>query len=283
METDSIPPNPFQMWEDSLTQLSKTFITDKSLEKRENAINQFMPVLSEALNIKESFSYPFDSVQYISIQYPEDRSFRILTWQLYVNENRYQYYGLIQMADGQVFPLNDYSDEIEDVEYEVVPADEWYGVVYYNIKEFKPKSGDRQYLLFGFDGYQFFDKRKVVDVLSFRNGKPYFGGPVFAKIEEGRSPITKNRLLMEYSAESSTTLNYNAIQKQIICDHLQSVPSPYTGKLTNIPDGTYVGYEFHRKKGLWVFVEKLYHEVMDEAPRPSPVLGGENKKDLFGN
>lgn len=55
----------------------------------------------------------------------------------------------------------------------------WYGVLYYNMKEFKGLDGSFYYLVFGYDGYEFFNKWKVLDVLYFKNGKFVFGVLVF--------------------------------------------------------------------------------------------------------
>ncbi len=265
-----------------LSQLGTTFLTDTSEAKRVAAAEAVLPQLQSALASPNSFAYPFDSLQQLSIQYPIDSSFRIFSWQLYVNPNEYRYFGVIQMnqEELQLFPLQDGSTQVEDPEFEILDAETWYGSVYYNIKAFESPEGT-QYLLFGYDGYQFFDKRKVVDVLRFREGQPVFGGPVFAKVEEGRSPITQNRLVREYSAASAIRCNYDEDLAIIIVDHMAPIRRPDGQGMSMIPDGTYEGYRY-REDGLWVYEEKLFHEMLDDAPIPKPILN-ENKKDLFGN
>lgn len=267
--------------EDSLNNLAKTIMMDSIQENRVLASQKFAPLLEEALQQPYGFDYPFDSLRTISIQYPPDSSFRIFTWQLYVDVEEYQYFGMIQMnkEQPQIFPLQDASETMDDPEYEVVDATEWYGSVYYNLKAFDTPEGT-QYLLFGFDGYRFFDKRKVVDVLRFRDGTPVFGAPVFAKVEEGRSPITQNRLVREYSAAASIRCNFDPEHDVILLDHMALVRRVDGNGMSLIPDGTYEGYRY--QDGLWVYEEKLFHVILDTPPRPKPILDT-NKKDLFGN
>ncbi len=274
-------PSPMSSLEDSLQALSEIFMTDALLENRTAACETFIPTLVKALEEKNSFTIPFDSLTRISIQYPPDSSFRIFTWQLYVDTDDYRYFGAIQMntEDLQLIPLKDQSANVEDPEFEILDPDNWYGAVYYNLKAFDTPDGT-QYLLFGFDGYQFFDKRKIVDVLRFRDGSPVFGAPVFATLEEGRGPITQNRLVREYSSTSTIRCNFDTEHNVILLDHMATVQRVDGNGLSLIPDGTYEGYRY--KDGLWVYEEKLFHVILEEAPRPKPILN-QNKKDLFGN
>ena len=267
--------------EKALKEKSMAIMTDTVQENRVQAAKDFIPQLVEALQTENSFQYPFDSLQTISIQYPTDSSFRVFTWQLYVDIEDYRYFGAIQMNEPQLklYPLTDGSEDVMDPEYDILDTESWYGAVYYNLVDFQTPEGT-QYLLFGFDGYRFFDKRKIVDVLRFREGKPVFGSPVFATIEEGHNPITQNRLVREYFAGSSIKCNFDPELNLIITDHMSTMKRPDGKGLSLIPDGTYEGYVY--KEGLWVYEEKLFHEMLDEAPRPKPVLDGRSK-DLFGN
>ena len=52
-------------------------------------------------------------------------------------------------------------------------------------------------------GFSFFNKRKVVDVLSFKEGKPIFGAPVFVQEDSLGNQTVRNRLVKEFSAEAS--------------------------------------------------------------------------------
>ncbi len=265
----------FEMVEDSLSGLAKTLLQDSITEHRLKADTAIRSLLQEALSADNAFRYTFPGLQGISIQYPQDSTFRIFTWQLYVSENDYRYGGFLQQSSGGVYPLEDHSAEVRMPEYEVMSTDYWYGAVYYNIKQ-AGKKRDRHYLLFGYDGYELFRKRKLIDVLLFKDGEPIFGAPVF---QHGPGKV-KHRVVREYSAEVSTRLNYDDVLEMIMFDHLIGQNGPHGEGLTYYPDGSYEAYKFG-KDGKWLHVEKVFDQVSEEAPRPSPILDN-RKKDIFG-
>ncbi|MCB0640113.1 MAG: hypothetical protein KDC44_00675 [Phaeodactylibacter sp.] len=269
-------------YEDTIALLSFAVINDSLPEHRFGATKKLIPTLVKALKCKNSFHYPFKRVQSISIQYPADSTFRIFTWQLYVDENESRYYGAIQMnsEDLQLFPLYDRSAEVQQPEFEILDNEHWYGALYYNLIPFDSYQG-RKYLLFGYDRYSFFQKRKIVDVLSFPNGKPVFGAGVFVESDPEKGQLIRNRLVLEYYAEASIKLNYDQFLNLIVFDHLITIGGVADQGPTKVPDGSYSAYE--QREGIWVYVPKVFHEVLDEAPRPEPVLDDKKKIDLFGN
>lgn len=270
-----------QQMEDTLALLAYAVINDSLPEHRFGACRQLIPTLVKTLKTKHSFDYPFERLRSVSIQYPADSSFRIFTWQLYVDVNEYRYYGAIQMntPELKLFPLVDRSFEVEQPEQARLTPEQWYGVVYYNLRQVDGPQGP-YYLLFGFDGYQLFHKRKVIDVLTFQDGQPIFGAPVFFHpAGEQTAAHTKSRVLREYSAEVSTRLNYDELLEIIIFDHLLEAKGRYGEGLTFYPDGSYEGYEL--RDGRWLHIDKVFHQTQEEAPRPSPILDGRTK-DLFG-
>lgn len=266
--------------EDSIAQLAITVIKDTVAANRITASEAILPLLIEALRVPNSFQYKFDKAEAISIQYPQDSSFRIFTWQLYVSEEEYRHFGAIQLNEEplKLFPLNDQSATLQRIEYKELAPQQWYGSVYYNIHSVKHK-GERYYMLFGFDGHSFFRKRKVVEVLRFReDGQPVFGAPVF--VNNPRHRVAPYRLIREYSAEVSTRCNYDETLEMIIFDHLIAAKGPHGEGLVYYPDGSYEGYRY--KKGVWEYEEKVFNQVSEEAPRPAPILD-KRPKDLFGN
>lgn len=267
-------------WEDTLAVLSYAVINDSLPEFRFAACRNMITTLVKALKLENSFQYPFERLKTVSIQYPRDSSFRIFTWQLYVDKDEYHYYGAIQMNSEklQLFPLIDRSGTVANVEQEELTPEKWYGSVYYNLRECDSPSG-KYYLLFGFDGYEFFHKRKIVDVLYFRDGKPVFGAPVFIAQESGKPVQEKKRLLIEYSAAASVRVNYDEALELLIFDHLIPTKGQYGEGMTMVPDGSYEAFEF--KKGLWYYKTKVFDQISDEAPRPYPVLET-REKDIFG-
>ena len=129
--------------------------------------------------------------------------------------------------------------------------------------------------MFGFDGFSFFEKRKVLDVLTFReNGDPLFGASVFNR------PTPEKRLILQYSAEAPIRLNWDEQYQMILYDHLIPIPSPFGRGLTMVPDGSYEGFKI--EKGKLVYVEKVFNDINLEVPEPEPVLEGRSNRDILG-
>ncbi len=283
-QTDKISEEDFpvmQQLEDTLGLLGYLIIKDSLPENRFAATKKMIPTLVKALKIKNSFSYPFEQLRTVSIQYPADSTFRIFTWQLYVDVNDYRYYGAIQMntTELKLFPLIDRARLVESEEYDILSPEQWFGALYYNIKQFDTSNG-KNYLLFGFNGHSLFNKKKLIEVLQFEDGKVKFGAPAFVQEDSSTGSRTvRNRIVKEYSAESSFRMNYDETFEKIIFDHLIVMAGSYNQGPTYVPDGTYEGYFL--KDGAWHWEQKVFHEVLDEAPRPEPVLGGK-KVDIFG-
>jgi len=255
--------------ERELAALSFRIVNDSAQESRADACFKFIPRLVEALKVKGSFDYPFDSLETISIIKPPDNSFRIFTWQLRWGNGLFRHFGAIQMnTPGKLLlhPLFDYSDSLDNPVNHVLDADRWYGALYYNIYPFKVK-GKTYYILFGFDQNDLWSNKKLLDVLHFENGKPVFGAPVFEfKDSTGRKTVL-SRFIIEFKKDASTTLNYSDSDKMIVYDHLMPPEARLSDlKFTFIPDGTYEG--FRLKKGKWQHVEKIKTMNINEFDKP---------------
>jgi len=151
-----------QTLEDTLSVLSYMMVHDSIPEHRFAACKKFIPKLVDILKNKNSFNYKFEKLKTVSILSPPDNSFRIFTWQIYVDKDTYHQYGAIQMNSSELklIRLLDrpmYHPNISRIQ---LKADEWIGAVYYNIHQFDTPKG-RKYLLFGFDGHSFFSKQKI--------------------------------------------------------------------------------------------------------------------------
>ena len=268
--------------EDTLMVLGYAIVNDSTPVNRFASCQKFIKTLVQALKYENSFDYPFERLKQISIQYAPDSTFRVFSWQLYVDIDDYRYFGTIQMNEPtlKMFPVIDRSAQIEDPYMDVTDADNWYGSLIYNIRSFDTDSG-RKYLLWGFDGYRFFTRRKLIDVLSFEDGKPKFGAPVF----EMEDSTIVNRFVLEYSAEARVKLNWNEDLGLIVFDHLVLTGSPYKGqKSMYIPDGDMDALKL--EKGVWRHQRRIFNQTLDKAPRPEPVFNTNKRSekiDLFGN
>lgn len=268
-----------QAIEDTLGVLGYAIVNDSIEAERFAACRVFITTLVRALKIENSFKYPFERLRSISILTPPDSTFRIFTWQLYVNDSTYRYYGAIQMNEPQLklFPLIDRSFEMPVFpSNETLTHDRWYGALYYNLRQFDTKQG-RKYLLVGFDAFEFFEKRKLLDVLSFdKAGTPVFGAPVF----ENPNETAKYRDYLQYSADAKVRMNWDEQYKMIIMDHLIPLDSPFGRGVTNVPDGSYNAYKL--EKGVWKYINKVFDDKQDDVPFPDPILDSRKGKDILG-
>lgn len=268
--------------EDSLKQLGSKFTTDTVLDNRRKACFDFIPKFVSALKTDNSFYYPFDSLETVSKIYSPDSSFRIFTWQLVLPQGHFRYYGVIQMRSTKlkIFPLFDHSDTMTYHSQKVLPADNWYGALYYNIIQNKSDKVT-YYTLFGFEAADIVTRRKVVDVLTFdESGKPQFGAPIFYfKMEEDTFRYKKfdtlTRFFIEYNYKAPTVLNYDVQLEMIVFDHVTPPVDKARGAtFTYVPDGTYEGFKWGN--GHWNWVEKVFTFAINEdnnPPVPVPLFG----------
>ena len=262
-----------QQYERQLSELSFHIVNDSLQKDRADACFKFIPKLVEALKVKGSFGYPFDSLHTVSILTPPDKAFRIFTWQLRWGNGLFRQYGAIQMNtdDLLLYPLFDDSDSLDNIETQTLGNETWCGAIYYNIRQFKSK-GKQCYLLFGFDQNDLWSSKKLIDVLHFENKKPVFGAPVF-EFADSTGKKTLNRFIIEYHKDAGVSLNYSEDDKMIVYDHLVAPEERLADlKFTFVPDGTYEGFKL--KKGKWLHVDKIATiniNQNDNPPLPAPL------------
>lgn len=258
-----------QKYEENLRVLGDSVVSSYNWDMREQACVQMVKSLVKALKVPNSFNYPFDSVRTISIIYPDDRSFRIITWQMQMKDETHRYYGAIQLnsAELKLFPLIDMSMFIPDVDKTTLNQDNWYGQIYYDIQDFKYKK-EKYYLIFGWDGHDRWSNKKIADVLWFdEGGKPKFGQPIF-EVEEGD---VRQRVIIEYKEDASPAMVWDDQMKMIVFDYLRPENPMSEGiYMTYIPDGTYQGFYFDKKKRHWVMQRVVFDDTLDEAPLNRP-------------
>ena len=76
--------------EDSLAVYAYGVLKDTNENRRFYSCKELILGLKRALIVPNSFDYSFSKLKSVSIQYPQDSSFRIFTWQLYVNKDEYR-------------------------------------------------------------------------------------------------------------------------------------------------------------------------------------------------
>lgn len=266
--------------EDSLKLYAPLIIRGRNVEDRFTADSQFTKIFVRALQTKNSFYYPFDSLVTIAKVIPPDSSFRIFTWQLVINGDNIRQHGAIQMrtTDGslKLFPLIDKTDLIQNINDTITSNLAWIGALYYNIVQEKA-FGKNYYTLLGFDDNNLVSDRKIIEPLTFHDGKPVFGAPLFSFQNNSIHPKSMARYIMEYKKEAGPRLNYDNEMNIIIYEHLISETNEPQKKYTYIPDGDYEGLKW--KDGKWIHIEKVFNQITPEGkePLPAPIL------DAHGN
>lgn len=274
--------------EDSLLTYSAQIVQGINSDNRLSADSVFTRVLVRALKSKNSFHYPFDSLQTVSILYAPDSVFRIFTWQLVINENVIRQHGAIQMktTDGslKLYPLIDKSDVTSNVEDTIGNNYGWIGAIYYKI--ILKKSGNQNYYtLLGFDENNIRSSRKIIEVLTFKNDGPIFGGSYFSGEKADGFSKWQSRYIMEYKKEAGPKLNYDKDMDMIIVEHLVSESAEPKKKWTLVGDGDYEGFVWKGNK--WMHIEKVFNVVTPDgqAPVPNPIrdpAGNIDEKKLKG-
>lgn len=269
--------------EDSLKQYGYNLVNAKDAGQRFRSDSFFVKILVRALKIKNSFYYPFDSVQSISRLYAPDSAFRIFSWQVEMDESINRQRGAIQVksSDGslKLFPLIDRSHLIKNPYDTIMNGQWWIGNIYYRIIP-KESNGKKIYTLLGYDEYTLNVTRKWIDILSFTDdGEPVLGYPVFSFSEDSIPKPMQNRFSLEYKKDGRARVQYDEEMDMILFDHLISETNEPQKKYTLIPDGDYEGFKW--QNGQWIHVNKVFtFKLKDgEAPIPEP-LNFDNRQKI---
>jgi hypothetical protein len=260
-----------QRKEDSLKSLSLRIIQGRTAGERFAADSEFTKMFVRALKNKNSFHYSFDSLLTISKLSPADSSFKIYTWQMVINDNVVRQHGAIQMRtnDGslKLFPLIDKSDITLNMSDTIGNNFGWIGAVYYKI--IQTIAGSKNYYtLLGYDENNIRSNKKIIEILSFENDQPIFGGNYFNFSDNKSLKQNPGRLILEYKKNASPRLVYDKEQDMIIYEHLLSETGEDKKKYTYVGDGDYEGLKW--KDGKWVHIDKVFTQTTKEGDEPIP-------------
>ena len=224
----------------------------------------------QALKTPYSFNYTFDSLYNISNLYAPDSSFRIFTWQLVMTDYVTRQHGAIQMhtTDGslKLFPLIDKSDITDNIADTAGDNLGWIGAVYYKL--FMKQAGkEKLYVLLGYDENNLRSTKKIIEILRFKEGKPWFGGNGFFTDTNG-VVSSISRKVIEFKKDASPRVVYDPELDMIIMEHLVSESNQPKKAFTLVGDGDYEGYKW--KDNRWNYVKKVFNEVTEEGKTPMP-------------
>ncbi len=278
---------PLEELETELKNIAEEILNNDSLEYKLEINLVFQKRMYNILQRNDSYDYKFPNLKTVSRIYPEDNSFRVFTW--YITDPTYKmchYYGMIQRKitrkDGStkivVVPLIDKTDYQPAVESTVLTPENWMGALYYVPKNkqfgvvtyhgvtyrYNPvlrkqiKEKYKFYVVLGWNGHDISTNYKIIDTINFEDKEDSsivtFGLPIFYF-----SRIPKSRVVIEYSDNSTVTLNYAKVirrgflgfkrkQEMIVFDHIvmpqNTRPTAYWQAG---PDGTYDALAFYNK------------------------------------
>ncbi|MCX2451677.1 hypothetical protein OQX61_10415 [Pedobacter sp. PLR] len=215
-------------YQDSLIRIGDQAENAQNNQARFEANAHFIKTLVEALKTPGSFNHRFDSLKRVSILNAPDKSFRLFTWYLPVDDGSYRYFGAIQIAskDGKLklFPLIDATEQLKDPNV-ITSNKNWYGAYYYQIVPVSSNGKSPCYALLGWKGNNSKTSKKVIEILSFENGEPSFGKAIFV---QPKNP-GNNRIIFEYNKLNSMTLTMDKEVNMIVFDHLAPFNEEMTG------------------------------------------------------
>ena len=276
--------------EDTLIFYARKLVMDSSTADRMISDSIFTRTLVRTLQIKNSFYYPFDSVQGISKLYAPDSSFRIFTWGILYDDFYSRQRGAIQLRtrDGslRLIPLRDVSEFTDKAADSVRGKGNWIGAIYYNIIRTEHK-GKNYYTLFGIDYNNIRSTKKWIEVLTFNEkNEPVFGGPVFSYERDSLKKAPQYRFGIEYKKEARVLANYIEEVDMILVDHLISESDEPENKWTLVPDGDNEGFKW--ENGKWVHLDKAFDFKIDlkgvdpymgKPPVGDPILDEKGNRD----
>lgn len=228
------------------TELAQRIIKNDSLR---NEIISF-------IKSESSYTQKLEDIKYIGDLKSPDDVFRMITWNISLDDGTYQYFCFIQtkpdkLGDSKWFELKDHHKTTSRPEYKTLNAEKWYGCLYYQIIPFK-NNKTTMYVLLGWEGNDKFSNKKVLESLYFNaKNEPMFGKSVF---ETER--MNKRRVIFEYSKEAYMMVRFNEKLKQIVFNRLEPMNPELEGIYSYYtPTLTYDAYELH--KGNWIVIKDV--------------------------
>ncbi|MEQ9262463.1 MAG: hypothetical protein RLP14_04810 [Owenweeksia sp.] len=232
-----------------LQKAGRMILEHPEYEKRDSANRHFTQVLKDYVITEKGYEDPLKSVNNMLRLREEEGEFNIYTWQMPDSTFTYRQFGIVA-ADTrrgiEVTELKDQKELIQEPEFRVLKANDWYGAIYYEMIPVK-KGRTTYYTLLGYVPGEKLN-RKVVDVVSIdRRGRPKFGARIF-RIEQFMDQTFRKapmRLILSYSGDYSASVRWNVREEMIIMDHLVP-PDPKLKGVYQVygPDMSYDGLEW---------------------------------------
>jgi len=259
---DSLNLDSLNDLEIRLEALGKLMITSTDEQERLTSAYHFVKSFVKALRIENSYFYNFDTIKNISVLPSPDNIFRIITWNLALNNQNYRNYGVIQLNPDYLktvkdttnlksyYPLIDRSDYIKNALDTTLSSEHWFGALYYKIiaNTYKKQT---YYTLIGWDGNTMMSNKKIVESLYFEKNEPRFGASIF-DLKDIRFKQPLKRMIFEYNNSANMVLRYEPSKNILVQENVAPTrPQDYGHPETYVPDGSYDFYKFNKKTGHW--------------------------------
>ncbi len=269
-----------QQLEKELIPYTIQMVQDSSLAKRLSYNALFTKKLVEILKSPFSFNFSFPNLHNISHIYAPDSAFRIFTWTIPIDLDKYRSFGAIQMrtTNGslKLFPLFDYKQYASNLYDSVRTCKQWFGCMYYQILLFTYEH-QKYYTLLGFDQDNVLANRKVIEVLWFnKKDIPMFGGNFFIYRQDMfKPPQPAFRFAIEYKKDANVTLHWDKNLNMIVFDQLTNEQANIGPIPQNfIPSGVYEGFRWIDNR--WYWIPNVFNFVPSaddkKIPLPKPLL-----------
>lgn len=195
-----------QSYQSRLSALIERVAAAPTDNERYLASEEAIQLLSKALDEEDSEKWKWQLPSYASVLTSPDGLLRIFTWAVIRDNGEFECFGAIQFynereEEYEYLLLHDKSDEIMNREETVLSADQWLGAVYQEIIQ-TTASGHTYYTLLGWNGVDNITERKIIEPVTFRNGIPQFGAPLFRRMRNQR------RIVLEYTNDAMVNLSY---------------------------------------------------------------------------
>lgn len=246
-----------------------------SFAERDSMNEWFLHTLEAYLRTPGNWQDPLSEVRNM-IRLSDEETFAIYTWQMPDSTRRYQRFGLVAVPTEQgvkTHRLIDNLGSLREPMFTVYRPHEWPGAVYYKLLPDGQEEG--RFTLLGYAPNPPVHK-KIIEVLEIGpRGRVRFGAKQFKVDQWADATLRKPpmRLILQYNAKYSATVNWHEGEEAVIMDHL----APPTPKMKRVyasygPDFTYD--KLYWDDGWWHLKEQVRFDTGQErtiVPPKKPV------------
>ena len=239
------------VFENDVNKIFNKILETENINKKLAINDSLIYLISSELTSKRSLKSVYDSIENIGVLTTNNHSLTIFNWHLQLAIGIYKYFGIVQRYNPEldsifIYVLKDKSEEITDYENHIGNDTSWYGVLYYKIIK-KEIYNKKYYTLLGFDYNSTISRKKIIEVMYFKNDTIKFGYPLFkSKVK------VANHIIFEYSSKAVMTLKYDTKNDQIVFDHLSPSKPALIGHYEFYgPDFSYDAFKFINNS--WVY------------------------------